>query len=337
VNYVALIDPIPQFAIPNLQFAMTRPIVIAHRGASGYLPEHTLEAKALAYAMGADYLEQDCVLTADDVPVVLHDVHLDTISDVAQHFPDRRRDDGRYYAIDFTLAEIKTLRVTERIDLMTGQAVYPGRFPIWQGDFSIPTLAQELQFIRGLNRSTGRNVGIYPEIKKPAWHRQQGKDPSRVVIQTLHEHGYATKEDACYVQCFDAAECERIRTELGWQGRLIQLIGENSWKESPTDYDALRTAGGLQKVAEYADGIGPAIPHIISGRQGDDLTITSMVSDAHDLGLAVHPYTARADGLPDWADDIDTLLKALYDDAKVDGLFCDHPDHAVRMRDALAA
>jgi glycerophosphoryl diester phosphodiesterase len=315
---------------------MTRPIVIAHRGASGYLPEHTLEAKALAYAMGADYLEQDCVLTADDVPVVLHDVHLDTVSDVAQRLPNRRRDDDRFYAIDFTLAEIKTLRVTERIDLKTGQAVFPGRFPIWQGDFSIPTLAEELQFIRGLNRSTGRNVGIYPEIKKPAWHRGQGKDPSRIVIDLLREHGYASKEDACYLQCFDAEECARIRSELGWQGRLIQLIGENVWKESPTDYDALRSPDGLRKIVEYADGIGPAIPQVITGRQGDGLAITALVGDAHDLGLAVHPYTARADALPDWASDIATLLKALYEAAKVDGLFCDHPDHAVRVRDAPA-
>jgi glycerophosphoryl diester phosphodiesterase len=316
---------------------MTRPIVIAHRGASGYLPEHTLEAKALAYAMGADYLEQDCVLTADDVPIVLHDLQLDTISDVARRFPDRRRDDGRFYAIDFHLAEIKTLRVTERIDLKTGQAAFPGRFPIWQGSFSIPTLVEELEFICGLNRSTGRSVGVYTEIKKPAWHRQQGKDPSRIVIDLLQQHGFSTQEDACYVQCFDAEECRRIRTELDWQGRLIQLIGENSWKESTTDYNALRTSEGLQKIAEYADGIGPAISHVITGQHGNEPAITSLVSDAHKLGLAVHPYTARADALPDWADDIDTLLKALYGDAKVDGLFCDHPDHAVRVRDAFAA
>ena len=114
---------------------MPRPIVIAHRGASGYLPEHKLEAKALAFAMKADYLEQDCVLTADDVPVVLHDIQLDTVSDVARRFPRRRRDDGRFYAVDFTLDEIRSLRVTERFDRETGEAVYPQRFPLWQGDF----------------------------------------------------------------------------------------------------------------------------------------------------------------------------------------------------------
>lgn len=312
------------------------PVVIAHRGASGYLPEHTLEAKALAYAMGADYLEQDCVLTADDVPVVLHDIHLDTVSDVARRFPGRQRDDGRYYALDFTLAEIKSLRVTERINLKTGQAVYPTRFPIGQGEFSIPTLEEELQFIHGLNRSTGKSIGIYPEIKKPAWHQQQGKDASRIVIDVLREHGYATQADACYLQCFDAAECRRIRHDLGWEGRLIQLIGENSWKESTTDFDALRTPDGLRAIREYADGIGPSIGQVVSGFAEGRAVSTSLVEAAQAIGLKVHPYTARADDLPKWADTLSILLTALYRDAKVDGLFCDFPDLAVQTRDALA-
>ena len=315
-----------------------RPIVIAHRGASGYLPEHTLEAKALAYAMGADYLEQDCVLTADDVPVVLHDVHLDTVTDVAAKFAERRRDDGRYYALDFTIDEIKSLKVTERISLKTGKAIYPKRFPIRQGDFSVPTLAEELEFIHGLNRSTGKNVGVYPEIKKPAWHREQGKDVSRIVLQVLSEHGYEAKDDACYLQCFDAAECRRLRDELGWQGRLVQLIGQNQWKESTTDYDALRTADGLRQISEYADGIGPAISQVVSGVDAHGQPeATSLVAEAHRLGMAVHPYTARADDLPDWAGDIDSLLTALYRDAAVDGLFCDFPDHAARVRDSIVS
>ena len=105
-------------------------IVIAHRGASGYLPEHTLAAVAMAHAMDADYVEQDVVLTKDAVPVVLHDIHIDAISDVAKRFPDRKREDGRYYAIDFTLAEIKQLKVTERFDPKNGQPIFEGRFPL---------------------------------------------------------------------------------------------------------------------------------------------------------------------------------------------------------------
>jgi glycerophosphoryl diester phosphodiesterase len=128
--------------------------VIAHRGASGYLPEHTLEAVAMAYAMGADYLEQDVVLTKDDHAIVLHDIHLEAVTNVAQVFPRRARSDGRYYAIDFTLAEIKALQVHERIALPAGAAVYPKRFPVGWSRFEIPTLEEEITLVQGLNKST---------------------------------------------------------------------------------------------------------------------------------------------------------------------------------------
>ncbi len=139
--------------------AEPRPIVIAHRGASGYLPEHTLAAKALAYGQGADFLEQDVVLTKDDQPIVLHDIQLDAVTNVAQAFPDRARQDGRYYAIDLTLAEIQSLRVTERMDWRTNRPVFPGRFPPGKSDFRVPTLAEEIELIQGLNHSTGRTWG----------------------------------------------------------------------------------------------------------------------------------------------------------------------------------
>ena len=108
--------------------AETRPLVIAHRGASGYLPEHTLAAKAMAHGQGADFIEQDLVLTKDNVPVVLHDVHIDTVTDVAKVFPERKRADGRFYALDFTVAELKRLRLSERFNAKTGARVFPGRF-----------------------------------------------------------------------------------------------------------------------------------------------------------------------------------------------------------------
>jgi len=108
--------------LPAQDVARARPVVIAHRGASGYLPEHTLEAKSLAFAMGADFIEQDVVLSKDNIPLVLHDIHLDTVTDVAARYLDHRRDDGRFFAADFTLAEIKTLKANERIDLKTGKA-----------------------------------------------------------------------------------------------------------------------------------------------------------------------------------------------------------------------
>mgnify|MGYP000993135036 CR=1 FL=1 len=207
------------------QAQTTRPIVIAHRGASGYLPEHTLEAKALAHAMGADFLEQDVVLTKDDVPIVMHDIHLETISDVAKVFANRHRKDGHYYAIDFTFAEIKQLRANERISTKTGKAVYPKRFPLGASSFQIPSLEEELQFIQGLNKSTGRIAGIYPEIKQPAFHRKEGHDISAIVLPMLRKYGYATKNDPCWLQCFEFDEVKRFRDELKWEGGIVFLMG----------------------------------------------------------------------------------------------------------------
>lgn len=301
-------------------------IVIAHRGASGYLPEHTLAAKALAHGMDADYLEQDVVLTKDSVPVVLHDHYLDTVTDVATRFPARKRADGRYYAIDFTLAEIKTLSAFERIDLATGTQVFPGRFPGGLSSFTVPTLEEELELIKGLNTSTGKLIGIYPEIKAPAFHRKHGLDISKIVIMVLKKHGYATKNDAVYLQCFDWNETRRIRHELGYEGKLIQLIAENSWNESPdVDFDYLRTPAGLEQVATVADGIGPWIGHVIDGQGAPTL----LAENAHAAGLVLHPYTLRADDLPHWAETFDDAMDAILFRAGADGFFTDFPDLAV--------
>jgi glycerophosphoryl diester phosphodiesterase len=316
-------------AMNSVHAESQRVIVIAHRGASGYLPEHTLEAKAMAHAMGADFIEQDVVLTKDDVPVVLHDIHLDTVTNVAAIFPGRAREDGRFYTIDFTLDEIKRLRVHERIDLKTGKAVFPQRFPVGKSRFEVPTLAEEIELIQGLNRSTGRDAGIYSEIKSPSWHRREGKDISRIVLQVLDRYGYREKTDNIYLQCFDAEETRRIREELKCKLRLVQLVGENSWKESATDFDRLRTADGIRTVAEYADGIGPALQHVIRGRdERGELEVTDLVELAHAAGLQVHPYTFRADALPDYADDLESLIRVFADEAQIDGLFTDFPDQA---------
>lgn len=306
-------------------------LVIAHRGASGYLPEHTLAAKAMAYGLGADFLEQDVVLTSDNVPIVMHDIHLDTTTDVAAIFPDRKRADGRYYAIDFTHAEIRTLSVHVRVKLDTGAAAFPNRFPKGKSAFRIATLAEEIELIQGLNRSTGRNIGIFPEIKAPEFHHEEGRDLSRIVVDMLASYGYRTKSDKVIIQCFDWAETRRIREKLGYQGRLAQLFGENDWKISPaTDYDALRTPAGLAEIAKVADGIGPWINQIVTGRGGDGkLAITSLVADAKAVGLMVYPYTARADALPDWARDFEDLLTAVLFDAGADGVFTDFTDKTV--------
>ena len=305
------------------------PLVIAHRGASGYLPEHTLEAKAMAHAMGADYLEQDLVLSKDNVPVVLHDTQIDTVTDVATRFPDRKRADGRYYALDFTVAELKKLRVTERFHHKTGEPVYPSRFPEGRGAFEIVTLEEELEFIQALNQSTGRNVGIYPEIKKPGWHREQGHDISPIVLTLLKKFGYRSKDDACFLQCFEIAEVKRIRNELGWKGRLVMLLSGGGKGKDGTDFPHLRTEAGLKEISTVVDGVGPSIGSIITGKSTLDRQVTKLVQHAHATGLVVHPYTLRSDELPATVDSSNDLMNLLFREAGADGLFTDFPDETV--------
>ena len=262
--------------------------------------------------------------------MVLHDIQIDTVTDVAALFPDRARADGRFYAIDFTADELKALAAMERAD-QAGEQVFPGRFPRGASSFQIPTLAEEIELIQGLNLSTGREAGIYPEIKAPAWHRAQGQDISAIVLGVLADYGYADPDDPIYLQCFDWNETQRIRNELGWRGRLVQLLGDNEWGEAPdVDYDALRTREGLAAIAKVAQGIGPAMHHVVTGVDGGGgPLVTDLVANAHALGLAVHPYTFRADALPDYADSLEDALRIFLIEAGVDGVFTDFPDRAV--------
>lgn len=307
-----------------------RPLVVAHRGASGYLPEHTLEAKAMAHALGADYIEQDVVLSKDNVPVVLHDIHIDTVTDVAKRFPARKRADGRFYALDFTLAELKTLRVSERFDAKTGAPVFPQRYPSVTSPaaFYISTLEEELQLLQGLNRSTGRVAGIYVELKKPKWHRDHDRDLSRAVLPILARYGYATKNDPCFVQCFELTEIRRLRGELGWKGRLVMLIESKSKDEDGTDHDRLCTPEGIREIAPLVDGIGPAIGRIVTwpAAGGGAPKFSELVSLAHAQRLVVHPYTVRRDDLPKNCTSLDALHDALFRAARVDGAFSDFAD-----------
>jgi len=324
--------------IPALVLSLTArsapPLVIAHRGASGYLPEHTLAAKTLAYEMGADYLEQDVVLTRDDVPVVMHDVELETTTDVAERFPDRKRADGHYYALDFTLSEIKQLQAHERTNPKTGMVVFPKRFPLNQSSFQVPTLEEELQLIAGLNKTLGRRVGIYPELKQPAWHRRQGHDLSRIVLPILRRHGYATKADACWLQCFELDELKRIRTELGWQGRLLLLLGSGKRNPDGSQADPWFTPAGLAEAAKTVDGVGPSLHAIVTGKSPAERAVTDFVTHAHAAKLAVHPYTLRADDLPKVFASMADAGEVLFNQAGIDGLFTDFPDLVVQWRAA---
>lgn len=321
-------------------------VVIAHRGASGYLPEHTLPAKAMAFAQGADYLEQDLVMTKDDQLVVLHDHYLDRVTDVAERFPDRARKDGRYYAIDFTLAEIKSLKFSEGFTVENGKKVqtFPGRFPMGKSDFRVHTFEEEIEFIQGLNHSTGKNIGLYPEIKAPWFHHQEGKDIATRVLEVLKKYGYTSKTDKIYLQCFDANELKRIRNELepkmGMNLKLVQLIAYTKWNETEEQqpdgkwvnysYDWMLEPGAMEKIAQYADGIGPDYHMLIADSSTiGHMIINGMVKEAHEHQLEVHPFTVRADQLPPYAKDVNELYDTLYHQADVDGLFTDFSDKAV--------
>lgn len=329
-------------ATPVLPAAATpraTPLVIAHRGASGYLPEHTLEAKALAYAQGADYLEQDVIFTRDAVAIVMHDLVLDETTDVREVFPGRARADGHWYVIDFEWAELQRLTVHERRAPGAAAPARSGRYPGQAAGkgvrFRLHTLDEELEFIAGLNATlgarTGHVAGVYTEVKSPAFHRAAGIDASMLVLAALARHGYTRRSDRAFVQCFDFAELKRIRQELHSDLPLVQLVGENAWGESDTDYDHLRTAAGLREVAAVADGIGPWIPQVLQLAPGQPPKPTGLVEAAHALGLVVHPYTLRADELPPGVPDFTALVAALRA-AGIDGAFSDFPD---LLRDAL--
>jgi glycerophosphoryl diester phosphodiesterase len=313
-------------SLSALTAAEPRPLIIAHRGASGYLPEHTLAAKALAYGQGADFLEQDVVLSKDGVPVIFHDTHIDTTTDVAKKFPGRQRGDGRFYALDFTLVELKQLNVSERFNPKTGKAAFPRRFPVGVGSFSMVTLEEEIQFIQQLNRSTGRNVGIYPELKAPAWHRKEGHDLAAAVLPILRKYGYDAKGSACYVQCFEYAEIKRLRSELTWKGKLVMLLGGKGKGPGETDFTYLQTDAGLAELAKLVDGIGPPISSVVTGKTPAERKVTDLAARARKAGLLSHPYTLRADELPQCVSSVDELLRVLFDEAKIDGLFTDFPD-----------
>ena len=294
-------------------------IVIAHRGASGYVPEHTMESKAMAHAMNADYIEQDVVLSKDGIPIVIHDIHLEEVTDVADVYPERSRKDGRFYVIDFDLDELMNLSVHERIDLSTNNAVFPNRYPLKKGNFRLHTLEDEIELVQGMNKSTGKNIGIYPEIKNPGFHRKHGKDISKIVLQVLTKKGYRKKSDACILQCFDAIELQRIRQELDCDLFLTQLL------EFPQSLD------DLEKYASYADAIGPSIEQLIMESVGKSLQEKKeFIQRAHKLNLKVHAYTFRQDEHPNF-ENFEALLNFGFYELELDGVFTDFPDKVIRF------
>lgn len=292
----------------NAPVAGERPLVIAHRGASGYLPEHTLPAYALAYGMGADVLEPDVVLTRDGVPICLHDIHLERVTDVESVFPDRARNDGRWYAIDFTLEEIRRLsvdgpsgRFAKRVDGFPSAGVGRG--------FRVATLDEMLGLVRVMNEQTGREVGVIPEAKAPGFHRAEGRPIEGPLLEMLASYGYTDRDDGAIVQCFEAGSLRRMRDEHGTRLRLVFLAGNAG---------AIERAGGVDGIAAFADGVGPA-RGVIESAGGP-----AFMEAARRAGLTVWAWTYGRDAGP---------IRRAFAELGVDGVFCDYPDVAIGVRD----
>jgi glycerophosphoryl diester phosphodiesterase len=342
------------------------PIVIAHRGASGYLPEHTLAAYFLALQQGADYIEPDLVMTADAVLVARHENEIGASTDVAAH-PEfaarrtRRRIDGLeiegWFTEDFTLAELKRLRARERIPNLRPANT---RF---DAQLEIPTFAEILALVQGVEAVQAQRaaqlaatapprIGIYPETKHPSYFAARGLAMEAPLLATLASCGYVGRDAPVWLQSFEVANLAALSGMT--QIRRVQLIEaagapyDFTLRGDPRSYADLLTPAGLAAIAAYAQAIGPAKSLVIPRRADDSLgTPTRLVADAHAQGLMVHAWTFRAENgfLPrplrrgaaaeahgDLGAEIRTFLEA-----GIDGFFTDQPDIGAAARAAFVA
>jgi glycerophosphoryl diester phosphodiesterase len=323
----------------------TPPIVIAHRGASGLRPEHTLAAYDLAIDQGADFIEPDLVPTKDDVLVARHENAIADTTDVADHpeFASRRTTktiDGHsltgWFVEDFTLAELKTLRAKERLPkLRPANTAYDGRF-------EIPTLAEIIALAKRRSAETGRTIGIYPETKHPTYFAGIGHPTDLLLVAQLKAAGWDSATAPVFIQSFEVKNLQRLHAVT--RVRLIQLMdGEGGPADgAQPSYAAMITPAGLKAVAAYAYGIGPNKGMLWAGT-----TPSPLVADAHAAGLRVHPWTYRAENMfvpdrfrrgtdpaahADIAAEIDAGLAQ-----GIDGFFTDFPLYGAQARDRLRA
>ena len=311
------------------------PLVIGHRGASGYRPDHTLESYKLAIDMGADFIEPDLVATKDGVLVARHEPNITGTTDVATRpeFASRKTtknvdgvNEEGWFVSDFTLAELKTLRAVQPLS---------DRDQSYNGKFQIPTFEEVLDLAKAEGTKAGRTVGVYPETKHPTYHANLGLKLEDRLLATLAKYGYTTKASPVIVQSFEVSNLKYLRTKT--QVRLVQLVDANDVNadgsmdltapyDKPYDFAvagdsrtfaSLLTPAGLKEVKTYADGIGPWKPYLIPSKQvdankdgkPDDLNgdgkiderdrvmmpATAVVPNAHAAGLFVHAYTFRSE------------------------------------------
>jgi len=317
------------------------PFVIAHRGASGERPEHTIAAYRLAIEQGADFIEPDLVLTKDGVLVARHENEISETTDVADRpeFADRKATktiDGSkvtgWFTEDFTLAELKSLRARERLPKL--------RSTEYDGQFDIPAFEEILTLLAEINRGRDKPVGVYPETKHPSYFTSIGLPHEAPLLALLDRFGYRGRKAPVYIQSFEVRNLMDLRAKSDLP--LIQLMdSEGGPPDTPeTSYAAMTSPAGLKTIAAYADGIGPNKAMVIPrGALGSLAEPTSLVRDAHAAGLKVHPWTFRRENYflplgdkggvnPAGHGDLGAEIAA-YLRTGVDGLFSDNPREAV--------
>lgn len=319
------------------------PIIIAHRGASGERPEHTLAAYRLAIEQGADFIEPDLVLTRDGILVARHENEISETTNVADkpEFADRKTirmiDGTRYegwFTEDFTLAELKTLRAKERLpELRAANTQYDGQF-------EVPSFEEILQLLQQHEKQSGKRIGVYPETKHPSYFRLIGLPHEAPLLALLAQYGFDGADDPIFIQSFEVGNLKILATKT--DVRLVQLVAGEGGPPDDQDrtYASMLTAKGLAEIATYADGLGPPKDLVIGRNAIGQLSApTGLVEAAHEAGLVVHPWTFRRENyfLPtDFKSGIDPRdpgdlageLRAFVA-AGVDGLFSDNPGQAV--------
>jgi glycerophosphoryl diester phosphodiesterase len=338
--------------------AENNPLVIGHRGASGYLPEHTLESYALAIRQGADYVEPDLVATKDGRLIARHEPNITNTTDVASRpeFAGRRTtknvdgvDETGWFASDFTLKEIKTLRARQ---------TFPERPQQFNDRFEIPTLGEVIELVQRQSKRRGRRIGIYPETKHPTFHQRLGLALERRLVRVLERYDLDKRNSPVFIQSFEQSNLKRLNRMT--PVRLVQLVDAfdvdangvliylppfdrpYDWTVSGDPELTSRTFGffatdeGLEEISTYADGIGPWKKYIVSTNANNDtLPPTDLIERAHDHGLLIHTWTFRSEqsrlanqyqGNP-----INEYLQ--FYELGIDGVFSDFPDHAFTARE----
>ncbi|WP_406040545.1 glycerophosphodiester phosphodiesterase [Micromonospora sp. NBC_00898] len=335
--------------------AARRPIVIGHRGASGYRPEHTLESYRLAIRLGADFIEPDLVSTKDGVLVARHENEISGTTDVAAHpeFAARKATktiDGvpvtGWFTEDFTLAELKTLRAKERLpQVRVANTAFDGKF-------EVPTFQEVIDLARAESEARGRTIGVYPETKHPSYFASIGLALEEPLVAVLQKNGLTHRNDPVFIQSFETANLRKLDGMI--DVRLVQLMDAAG---RPYDFTAagdartyadLATPDGLAWIAGYADGIGAnknlIVPRDTAGRL---LAPTTLIRDAHREKLVVHAWTFRAENQflpvdfrigadPNARGDI-TAEYELFFGLGLDGAFADQPDTAAAARAGLSS